>query len=308
MQALVAVLETGSLTAAAERLGTAKSVISRRITSLETRLGARLLTRGARRTTATEAGAAFFERAKRILNDLDEAETSAAGLRAAPAGVLRVAAPMTFGLMYLRELVVEAAKRWPDLVIDLDLNDRTVDLTSEGHDMAVRIGRLPDSSLVARTIVPSRSVIVGSPAYLGRAGRPSDPNALRAHAGLLYTPKESAGSWTLAGAGQEARVYRIGVRLRSNNGEILRDAAVAGLGLAVLPRFMIADAVAAGRLEIVLPGWEPPAGSISAVYLRDRHLSAKVRLFINLLLSRFTPVPPWESRLGGERPASSKAV
>ena len=297
LESFVAAVEAGSISAAAERIGTAKSVVSKRVMDLEAHLGARLLNRNARRLSLTDAGAGFYDQARRLLGELKEAEDAVIGRDAAPRGTLRVAAPMSFGTLYLKTLAVAFMRDWPDLTIDLDLSDRYVDLATEGHDLAVRIGRLPNSSLIARTITPIRQVICASPDYLRRRGTPGTPDELSVHDGLLYSVREPHGMWHIQVEGQ-LRAYRIGSRMRCNNGEVLLEAALGGLGLAILPAFMVAPHLESGALRAVLGNHSPPDGEISAVYVRNRHLSPNVRAFIAALLAAYSPVPPWERAPG----------
>ncbi len=293
MESLVVAVDAGTLTLAAERIGTAKSVVSKRISELERRLGVRLLNRTARRLSLTEAGAAFCDQARRLLSEVKEAEDAAAGLGAQPRGVIRIAAPMSFGTLHLRKLAIDVMQRCPELVVDLDLDDRYVDLANEGYDLAVRIGRLSDSSLIARKIAPNRHLICASPDYLRRRGTPATPDDLQHHDGLLYTTREAHGMWQIQ-TGSKARSYRIMSRMRCNNGEVLQAAAIGGLGLAILPSFLAASHVERGDLTVVLQDHALPASTISAVYMRERQLSAKVRTFVDALLAAYSPIPPWD--------------
>lgn len=296
LESFVVAVDAGTLTAAATRLGTAKSVVGKRIKDLEAHLGARLLNRNARALSLTDAGAGFYGQAKRLLGELDEAEASVTDLGYTPRGTLRLTAPMSFGTLHLKSVVVAMMREWPDLVVDLDLSDRHVDLATDGHDLAVRIGRLPDSSLIARKIADNRHCICASPAYLDRRGTPAAPDELAGHDGLMYSMREPHGMWQIECEG-EMRSYRVGTRMRCNNGEVLQEAALAGLGLAILPTFMAAAHIRSGRLRAVLPGYALPDGEISAVYVPDRHMSAKVRVTIDALIKAYGPVPPWDRQL-----------
>lgn len=292
LKTFVAVAEAGSLSAAARRSGTTKSVVSRRLSDLEARLGTRLVNRTARGLTVTEAGGRFYERALRLLADLAEAEEEAIHERAEARGILRLAAPMTFGTMYLSEALLDFAANHPGLTFDLDLDDRMADLATGGYDLAVRIGRLPDSSLVARTLAPSRHVVCASPDYIAEHGAPDHPDGLKDHACLLYSNRDPNPAWSLTTERRE-RSYRVRAALRSNNGEILRDAALSGRGIGLLPTFIAGPAIARGELKPLLLDHPPPEGTISAVYLASRHLSSKVRLLIDHLHARFQTAP-WD--------------
>ena len=296
MELFVQVVEAGSFTAAARRAGLSKSMVSRRIAALEDRLAARLLNRTTRRLTLTETGSAFYERAARLVAEADEAELLASQLDAEPRGRLRVAAPMSFGFLHLASALAAFAAEYPRLVVDLDLDDRFVDLASEGQDMAVRIGRLSDSSLVARRLAPCRLCIVASPDYLARRGTPERPEDLAGHDSLVYSNTSAAEQWRFVGV-SERLAPRLTVRLQANNGDALCAAAEAGLGLAVLPSFLAAPAVARGRLRIVLADHPLEESGIYAVYPAHRHLSAKVRRLIDFLALRFGGEPYWDEPL-----------
>ncbi len=290
------VVDSRSFTAAAERLGLSKSVVSRRITDLENRLGARLLNRTTRRLSLTEVGQAFYERCVRILAEVDEAERSVADLYAQPRGTLRINAPMSFGMMHIAPAIGEFLGRHPGLEIEMDLNDRFVDLIDEGYDVAVRIGRLRDSSLVARRLAPARRVVVGSPAYFARHGRPRHPDDLTGHNCLIYSNAPLAEQWQFRIDG-EVRSIKVSGCLRVNNGEVLREAAIAGQGLAVLPTFIAGEALSRGLLDAVLVDCTVSEVAVHAVYPHNRHLSPKVRAFVDFLAARFGPVPYWDASL-----------
>lgn len=293
----VAVVDADGFSAAAARLGVTKSAVSRRLAELEDRLGTRLLNRTTRRLSLTEAGAAFHGRAVRILADLDEAERSAADSNEAARGLLRVAAPMSFGMRHVGPAVADFLVDHPEVEIDLDLNDRYVDLVDEGFDVAVRIGRLRDSSLIARKLAEARRVVCASPAYLARHGRPGRPEHLREHRGLAYANISAADYWQFLAPSGDKLTVRVPSRLRANNGDVLLDACEAGLGVLILPSFFVAGAIEAGRLEPLFSDGVVPGVGIYAVYPHARHLSPKVRLFVDFLARRFGPVPPWERGL-----------
>ncbi|RUQ68177.1 LysR family transcriptional regulator [Azospirillum doebereinerae] len=296
MLAFIKVVDTKSFTAAADRLNLSKSVVSRRIGELENRLGARLLNRTTRKLSLTEVGQAYYERCTRILADLEEAEQAVADLHAAPRGRLRVNAPVSFGVMHLAPAVAEFLERYPSIEIDMDLNDRYVDLVDEGYDLAIRIGRLRDSSLIARRLAPARTVLCASPAYLLAHGTPRTPEDLANHRCLIYTNLPTPDVWPFQ-VGGETRNVRVSGPLRGNNGDLLREAAIAGIGIVLSPTFLCGDALASGRLLSFLAEHVPSEASVNAVYPQNRHLSPKVRVFVDFLVERFGPRPYWDCAL-----------
>lgn len=290
-----AVVEAGGFSAAAQRLGVTKSAVSKQVSRLEERLGARLLNRTTRRLALTDAGQAFHERALRILAEAEEAEQAVGQLHASPRGLLRISAPMSFGLRHLAPALCDFLARYPDLQVEVCYDDRLVDVVAEGFDVAVRIARLADSSLIARRIAPCRRVAVASPAYVARRGAPADPAELAGHDCLLYTLSASETAWRFVHRDGRIADASITGRLRANNGDALRDAAVGGLGVILTPTFIVGEDLATNRLVRVLPDWEAAEISVYAVYPSGRHLSVKVRAFVDFLASTFGPVPYWDS-------------
>ncbi len=297
LEAFVTVVDAGSFTTAAERLGIARSMVSRRIAELENRLGAQLLQRTTRRLSLTEAGRTFYERASRILLDLDEAEQSVASGQAALRGRLRLAAPLSFGVLHLAPALDEFARLHPELTLDIELDDRQIDLVEERFDLAVRIGQLQDSSLVARPLAPIRFVLCASPDYLRQHGEPRQPSELSAHYGLYYGNLPDHQQWKLrAGDGREQATPPL-TRLRANNGDLLLCAAIDGLGIVLLPTFLCHRALASGALLPILRDWQPQPATLNAVYASRRHLPARVRLLIDHLAARFGSQPYWDEWL-----------
>lgn len=297
MTAFVRVVEAGSFSGAAQRLGVAKSIVSRRIAALEARLGASLFHRTTRRLGLTEIGVAYAGRARQILADVAEANEIAGRLQSTLRGKLSIAAPMSFGWRHLSGAVAAFLAAHPELEIDLDLNDRTVDLVSEGHDLAIRIGDLPDSSLIARRLSPCRQVVCASPAYLAARGAPLTPADLAVHDGLIYGHRPPPEVWRFR-VGNVWQAAPPGTRrLAANNGESLLAAALAGLGVVLLPTFIAGDAVAGGDLSVVLADYELPSASIYVLWPPNRQLSAKVRAFVDFLVERCTGTPYWDQRL-----------
>jgi DNA-binding transcriptional LysR family regulator len=297
MTVFVQAIEAGSFSGAAKRLGIAKSIVSRRISSLEARLGTSLFSRSTRRLSLTETGLAYAERARRILSDVAEADDVARSLQGELNGKLRVAAPMSFGWRHLSPAVVEFLVAHSNLEIDLDLNDRQIDLVSEGYDLAIRIGKLPDSSLIARALAPCRHVVCASPAYLAARGLPRTPSdlALQKHDCLVYSNRPVSEQWRFRVDDEWKEAPVMARRLRVNNGDVLLEAAVAGLGLVVLPTFLVGEAVVTGALTVVLGGYEFFDPSIHAIWPPNRQLSAKVRVFVDFLTKRFGGVPYWDT-------------
>lgn len=304
IEAFVRIVEAGGVGAAAERLDIAKSVVSRRLRDLEARLGVRLLQRTTRRISLTDTGRSYYERCVRILADLEEADQVAAQEHGTLRGRLRVAAPLSFGILHLGPAIREFLEENPDLSIELDLNDRRHDLVDEGFDLAVRIGTLEDSSLIARRLAPVRHVACASPDYVARHGEPERPEDLERHVSLRYTnvPDRRMWCWT----DEEGREHSIALpsRLGANNGELLVEAAEAGLGVIIQPVFIVHKAIEEGRLEILLPHVRWREIGAYAVWPPGRQLSAKVRAFVDFLADRFGDPPYWERCLGQEEAAA----
>ncbi|GAB3372401.1 LysR family transcriptional regulator [Azotobacter armeniacus] len=281
MRLFITVLDCKSFTAAAELMGLSKQFVSRRLIQLEARLGVRLINRSTRKLDVTSLGQAYYESAKKILKDVDEAEQAISQQRATPRGALRLSAPVSFGTLYLSSLLPGFLKRYPDIFIELDLSDRTVDMLDEGYDMAVRIGVLADSSLIARALCSSEMVTCCSPAYLERRGAPQTPAELRQHDCLVYGHSKSV-DWIYRRDGQPERIAVRG-RYRVNNGELVCDAAVAGLGLALLPTFIAGRHIKSGALVTVLDEFQPSPLKVYAVYPQHRQVSVLIRVFSDYL-------------------------
>ncbi|MDX2103776.1 MAG: LysR family transcriptional regulator [Alphaproteobacteria bacterium] len=287
------VAELGSLSAAARALGLSPAAVSRQLSQLEERLGARLITRTTRRLNLTETGRAFQERVVRILDDIDEAERAVGALAQAPRGVLRINAPLTFGLRHLSPVVPRFLTSFPDVRLDLDLTDRFVDVMEEGLDVALRVRTaLPDSSLVARRLGPVTRVLAASPDYLANHGVPKHPADLSDHAAIVYSHATSPTEWRFEGP-QGPVAVQVRPRLTVNSGEAVRHAMLGGCGIAHLPRFIIGEDVDAGRLVPLLSAWSLPAHSLFAIWPPGRHLAPKVRVFIEFLSDAWRAAP-WE--------------
>lgn len=287
------VVELGSFAAAAERLDVSTSAVSRQVADLEAHLEVRLLNRTTRRLSLTEAGQAFYERCVQLLADLEETEASVHSEAVAPKGTLRVTCGVTFGERYLAPAVAEFAGRHPQVAFDVDLSDRTVDLVEEGFDLAIRIGPVGQQALVARRIGDTQLVCCAAPSYLARRPVPNTPDDLQQHECLAYTYAATANAWTFEGPDGARHTPRLSFRHRANNGRMLAAMAVAGVGITLEPDFIVATEVRAGRLMRILPGYQPPRSPISAVYPSRRHLSAKVRSFVDFLAERYAHGQEW---------------
>lgn len=287
------VVEHGSFTRAAGVLGQPKSTVSRKIAELEAQLGVRLIQRTTRAVKATELGEAYYERCARIVAEAEEANAAVATAGAAPQGLLRVTAPVAFGAAFLGEVVAYFLTANPAASVEAVLTDRRVDLVGEGFDLAIRIAsRVVESSFIVRRLGPTRLLLAASPAYLARRGEPAAPSDLREHDCILYGELPQAATWTFTGPEGPVTVPVAG-RLVANNAALVRSGALAGLGVARLPFFQAAPEIEAGKLRAVLPAWSPAGASVFAVYPNNRHLSPKVRAFLDCLVARLTA--PWES-------------
>lgn len=294
MRAFTKVVERGGFAAAAREMGLSRSVVNKSVISLENELGAQLLRRSTRQVTPTELGLAFYDRCLRILNDFEEALSSVKALHEHPQGNLRLNAPMSFGTLHVAAIVADYMQAYPDVHVELVLNDRFIDPIEEGFDITLRIGEdLPSTSLMARSIVPVKLVVCASPGYLDSASEPTHPTELRRHRCLHYGYQTSGSQWRLAGPDGE-RSYPISCAMWSNNGEALRQAAIQNQGIALLPTFIIGKDLQEGQLQTILPDYPPPSITLCALYPRHRHLSAKVRLFIELLEARLGDRPYWD--------------
>ena len=283
----VRVVELGSFTRAADALGVSKAVVSKYVSRLEQRLGARLLHRTTRRLTLTEPGAALYRRSLGALAELAEAENEVAQLTGAPRGVLRVSAPTYFGSVTLAPVLKEFCARYPEVSLDLDLDDRFVDLVKERFDLAVRIGAMTDSSLVARRLAPCPLVVVGAPAYFARRGVPRTPADLRDHDCLTYSISRVPNEWRFREPRGRWVAVTIRGSLRCNNDFALKQAALDGLGIVMFPSFFAEREIAEGRLQPVLAGYDTGELSLNVVYASRRHPLPKARVFVDFLVERF---------------------
>lgn len=298
MTAFVRIVEAGGIGRAADQLGVAKSAVSRRLVELEARLGVQLLARTTRRSSLTDAGQSYYQRALGILADVDELNADLSDAEARLTGRLKIAAPLSFGVAHLAPVLQEFAGTHPDLNVHVDLSDRQVDLVEEGFDVAVRIARLRDSTLVARKLAPINLILCASPDYLARHGRPQTPEDLRTHSLLHYDNTQGATLTFTGPDGNEVSVS-MGARLSANNGDFLQTAATGGLGIVAPPTFLAWRDICEGRLVPILTDYRLPALNAYAVYPRTRHLPRRVRVLIDLLIERFAGDPPWDRALAG---------
>ncbi len=296
MKVFTKVAKQGSFSAAANELSISKAMVSKHVQALENDLDIRLFNRTTRSLSLTEVGAAYLERARAIMADIDEMEMAVSSLSSQPRGVLRVAAPTSFGAFHLGRAIGDFLERYQEVEVELILTDRIVDLIEEGLDVSVRVGELDDSSLIARKIASARMVVCASPDYLKQYGRPQEPEDLKNFNCLLYTMRIPNHEWNFKGPRGEIFVPVNGT-FRSNVGDTLRVAANTGRGLIQLPTYMVGQDLKQGRLEAVLTEFEPEPRPIHAVYPHRQHLSAKVRVWVDYLYERFQPRPYWDEWL-----------
>lgn len=300
----VAVAESGSISEAARRLLLSKSVVSERLAELERALGATVLHRTTRKMSLTEDGAAFLERAVRIVREVEAAGEDMSERRGLLAGPLRIAAPVTFGRLHLGPALFPFLAQHPQIELTLDLDDRRVDAAADGYDAVVRHGRIEDSRLVAWQLATSRRLLVAAPGYLAAHGTPRSPGELQAHRGIFYTHRGVA-DWRFEGAG-ESRAVRARTALRVNNGDVMRDAAVAALGIALLPTFIAGASIRSGALQVVDIGLQPQREHVYIAHAEGRNASAKLRAFAHCLRQAFGSPPYWDagaSSVAGQEPA-----
>lgn len=287
MSSFVSVVESGSFVRAAERLGASTSNLSRLISDLEQHLGVRLLNRTTRRLSLTEAGQAFYERAVQLLADLDEAEALASSAAASPRGTLRITCSHAMGVQRIAPAVAQFNARHPDVRFEISVSDRIVDLVEEGFDLAIRISPTNNDQLVARRLGLVRLWLAASPAYLAAHGTPRQPADLSTHAALTYAYSPNPRLWRLVDRNGIAHEVRVAGPLHCNSGDLSVAAATAGLGVVMEPDFMLQPALHTGALVRVMPDYEGPSADIWAVYPSRRHLSAKVRVFVDHIVALF---------------------
>lgn len=295
LKSFVAVATLGSLSAAARAEGVAPAMMGRRINALEARLGIKLLLRSTRRLSLTSEGTDFFEEAQRILRDLNDAETRIAQGSVKPSGHLRISAPAGFGRRHVAPLLPDFATSYPDLTLALDLSDRLVDLIEEGYDCAIRIGELDDSQIVGIRLADNKRVIVAAPSYLGRHGRPNTPDDLTQHNCLSFGNQgNQSKGWLLKQDGL-VRAIRVKGNMACSDGSVLHQWVLAGFGLAWRSLWEVHEDLACGRLVSVLDEYAAPANGIFAMLPERKHLPLRVRLFVEMLRTRYAAPSYWET-------------
>jgi len=287
MIAFVTVAETGSFAEAASRLHIANSVVSKRIKDLEGYLGTLLLQRTTRHVHLTEAGYAYVEHARKFLDELAEVEENLRYRNENPVGEIKVSAPLSFGNKFLGTPIADFLEKYPDVTVKLIVNDRQVDIAAEGFDLAIRIGTVEDQSLITRKLAQSRRMVVASPVYLEKYGRPQTPEDLAQHNCLSYSGLHDGKAWPFQKDGREF-LQRVGGRFMADSGTLLCEAAVRGCGIALLPTFIVGQHIVNGELEPLLEEFESPPLAIQAVYQHKRYLSAKTRKLIDHLVAYFS--------------------
>lgn len=302
MTVFVRVVEQGSFARAADKLNLSTSAVSRHVADLEAHLAARLLNRTTRRLSLTESGQAFHERCVQLLADLDEAEATVTAAALVPRGTLRLTSSITFGVRHLAPAIADFAARHPQVEFDIALSDRAVDIVEEGLDLAIRIGGIGSSALIARRIAATRMVLCAAPAYLECRGTPVTPDDLARHECLAYEYLAAGNLWRFRGPDGAEHSVRIAGRVHANNGRLLTALGVAGLGVLLEPDFIVAPEIRTGRLVPLLPGYQPPSADVFAAYPSRRHLSAKVRAFVDFLVAHFAGPEPWALDPGASPP------
>jgi DNA-binding transcriptional LysR family regulator len=294
MAAFIRAVEVGSISGAADGLGVAKSAVSRRLKELEEHLGVELFHRTTRSMNLTDSGRAFYHQSVRILEDVLEAEHATSQAHGTLKGSLKVALPSTFGLMHMGSAINDFLQAHPQIEFDLDFNDREVDLIQEGFDLAIRIAKLPDSSLIARRLAPIQTVICTSPSYLERMGTPQTPDELIDHQCLVYSLLRDFNYWILTdSSGKEIRT-KIHPHLKASTGDFLKDAAVEGRGIILVPSFIAYKEIERGTLISILKDYKTPQVDAYAIYPQTRHLSQRVRAFVDFIVKRFEGTPYWD--------------
>jgi DNA-binding transcriptional LysR family regulator len=294
MRTFVAVMSAGSFSAAADRLSMSPQLVSKYVGQLEARLGARLLNRSTRRLSITEAGQAYYERCQYVLAEIDEMESAVGDATLTARGTLRINAPMSFGALHLSKAIADYQRTQPEVGVNLTLDDRTVDIVSEGYDMAIRIARLSESSLIARKLAPVKMVVCAAPRYLRERGTPTSPKDLESHECLGYAYYSEPDRWRFKAKDGEQHDVRINGCFSANNGDALRQAAIAGTGLILQPTFIVGNDIQVNALQVVLDDYEVAELGVYAVYPHRQYLSGKVRTFVDFLANHFGSPPYWD--------------
>ena len=288
MEAFATVVDQGGFTDADKKMGISKSAVLKHVSSLEARLGARLLNRTTRRVSPTEIGLAYYDRARRVLSDAGEADALVASMQSAPTGLLRLSVATDFGVNHLSPILGDFLQKYPDITVNMVLNNRYVELISEGFDMAIRMGDLEDSSLRARKLTETQMRMIAAPSYFEKHGRPARLDDLNTHKLLHYSNQASGNAWKITAPSGEERQIRSAGWLSVNDGQSLLNACIAGLGIAYLPSFLYANAMEQGQVVDVMPDLPVESTGIYAVYPPGRFTQPKVRAFIDFLVAHFS--------------------
>jgi DNA-binding transcriptional LysR family regulator len=293
IRAFAKVVQSGNFSKAAEELRLSRSAVSKSVIDLERELGIQLLRRTTRSVSPTEQGRTYFNRCLAILTELDELDAAVGGFQSTPRGVLRINAPMSFGTLHLSRSLGDFMERYPEIRPELILSDQLIDPVAEGFDVTLRIGDTAPSSLISRKIVVAKRVVCAAPAYLERRGTPLHPSELRNHDCLNYGYLATGNQWKLSGIDGDHWI-QLPWRMCTNNAQVLRDAAVHGRGIALLPTFIVGADLQQGTLRTILPGFNVPEGSLCAIYAPARQPLQKIRVFIDFLVERFGGRPYWD--------------
>ena len=294
MEVFVEVVRKNGFARAADVLDTSPANVTRIISDLESHLGTRLLNRSSRKMSLTESGEALYERAKSIVEEMAEVEAIASSAAMQPRGLLRINAPLSFGILHLAPLWPKFKEMYPEVELEIALIDRVVDIVEEGYDLAIRISRVGSTAHAARKLATSHNIACASPDYLRKHGVPAIPSDLASHNCIVYSYSPTADEWNFMDDKGHVHVVKVPYTMRTNNGDTARAAALAGTGIIWQPSFIVGADLRAGRLVPVLPGFRLPDIDVLAMYPSRRHLSAKVRVMIDFLVEEFKDTPPWE--------------
>ena len=294
LEVFVEVVRKNGFARAADALETSPANVTRYVRDLESHLGTRLLNRSSQKMSLTESGETLFERAKAILDEVAEVELIASSATMQPRGLLRINAPLSFGILHLAPLWPQFLQRYPEVELDIALVDRVVDIVEEGYDLAIRISRTGSTSYAARKLATSHNIVCASPAYLRKNGSPKIPSDLIGHTCIGYSYAATADEWNFTDENGQANPVKVSCVMHTNNGDTARAAALAGLGIIWQPSFLIGADLRAGKLVQLLPGYRLPDIDVLAVYPSRRHLSAKVRVMVDFLADAFKETPPWD--------------
>jgi DNA-binding transcriptional LysR family regulator len=292
IKVFVNVVETGSFSAASERMGISRAAASKYVSQLEDHLGGRLLNRTTRRVSTTESGRMYYERCLDMLHILEEADDMVSGLSGTPKGTLRISAPSVFAERHVVPLISEFTKKYAEVKVEIIVSDRYVDIVDEGYDLAIRVMGAEDSDLIARRLARCHHVLIASPDYLQNAPPLNKPNDLKNHACMLYA-FTAGGVWPLSKNGLDHSV-KINPMLVSNNPEVLLQAAINGVGVSIMPTFIASDAIRRGDLQTVLDGYEVRTFDIYAIYASRHYLPAKIKVFVDFLKEKISDPPYWD--------------